>query len=162
MAVDPAVLAARWRRLDQAVAGARLAEQAGDYAMQDAVAAALNEVYDLWEAWHTTARLTRHQQDDAVMGDADGETTAALVYARGGKTHDGLEFSELLGYGLGRYGKGPYGASGWHWQPYADPRWSPRDAWYANRVEYQLVVPVLEAASRWLLARPELRQASIP
>ncbi len=159
MTVAADVLAPRWRRLDAKLVEVRAATQSSDAdSLPLAVADALDAVYDLWELWRSDAGLAVKDQDTAVSGDPDGETTAALVFARGGKTHDQQNFGLLLGYGRGRFGEGPYGASGWHWQPYADqtPRFSARNAWYASHLKYKQVLPTLEAASRWLRARPEL------
>jgi len=70
-------------------------------------------LYDLWEAWKKTAKLTKAVQDSIVTGDPAGETTAALTFARGGKTHDLIEFgaftdtfsdtfTRTMGSGVGR------------------------------------------------------------
>lgn len=153
------VRAARWRRLDSYLATVqRLGGQAG-HEVPDAIAPALDEMYGLWEAWHQSAGLNFEGQDRLVTGDPDAETTAALVFARGGKAHAGVEFGSLLGFGLGGFGEGPFGAGGWHWQPYSDPtsRYAKRNGWYAQHVAWQPVAPVLDAACRWLRNLPGVR-----
>ena len=57
----------------------------------DAVAGALDALYDLWEAWRSArtgpgVSLKVVDDDRAVSGEPDGETAAALVFGRGGKT----------------------------------------------------------------------------
>jgi hypothetical protein len=51
----------------------------------DAVAGALDALYDLWEYWRQAAGLTMNQAGVRLRGDADAETAAALVHARGAK-----------------------------------------------------------------------------
>lgn len=48
--------------------------------MPDAVARALEALYDIWEYWQKSVGLTISQQDGVVTGDADGETAAGLVF----------------------------------------------------------------------------------
>jgi hypothetical protein len=153
-------LARRLQRLDARLADVQAGVECRDPNLVPiAVADSLDALYDLWELWRSERSLQGTKaQDAAVAGDPAGELTAALVLARGGKSHGRKNFGLLLGYGLGAYGEGPYGADGWYWQPYVDqnPRYATRNAWYANRLEYRQVLPTLEAASRWLCSRPEL------
>jgi hypothetical protein len=53
--------------------------------VSNAVAGALDALYDLWEYWRQSVALTMDQADERLRGDVDGETTAALVHARGAK-----------------------------------------------------------------------------
>ena len=86
----------------------------------DAVAAALDELYDLWELWTSTKFIIkRAEQNDAVRAKVDGETAAALVHARGGKTHDYLEFGDFTDTIAGHLYE-HWGC--WRWQPYSDAR----------------------------------------
>ncbi|MHB2022130.1 MAG: hypothetical protein ACYCO3_02175 [Mycobacteriales bacterium] len=124
--------------------------------MPDAVERALEALYDIWEYWQKSVGLTLSQQDGVVTGDADGETAAGLVFARGGKTHDFVEFGELSDAYRDTY-YDHYGS--WRWQPYSDPRerYSQRNASYARHVEGHEVLPPLQAAIRWLTHQPQLR-----
>ena len=61
----------------------------------NAVAGVLDALYELVEYWQQAASLTMRQADDLVSTDVDGETTAALVRARGVKTHSFVEFGTL-------------------------------------------------------------------
>jgi hypothetical protein len=89
-------LIAKRRRLDTRVGEVCAALQSSDrIGVPDAVAGALDALYDLWEYWQQQASLTMTQADARVRGDVDGETTAALVHARGAKTHVHEEFGHL-------------------------------------------------------------------
>jgi hypothetical protein len=125
------------------------------------VARALGALYDLWEFWAPRAALPpvkgkTAQQDAAVYGDDDGKTAAALVHARGSLTHVHAEFGSLTdtvsATVLSHLGC-------WRWQEHSDVRHAAladREAWYAAHVQDREVLPPLEAAVRWLRARPEL------
>jgi hypothetical protein len=81
-------LIARRRRLETRVEEVRAALDGTDKTgVPDAVAGALDALYDLWEYWLQRAALVMNQADGRVRGDVDGETAAALVHARGVKTH---------------------------------------------------------------------------
>jgi hypothetical protein len=89
-------LIARRRRLDTRVKEVQAALDGTDKAgVPDAVAGALDALYDLWEYWQQSAGLTMNQADERLQGDVDGETAAALVHARGAKTHVLEEFGHL-------------------------------------------------------------------
>jgi hypothetical protein len=89
-------LIARRRRLDTRVKEVRAALDGTDKTgVPDAVAGALDALYDLWEYSQQHAALTMNQADARVRGDADGETAAALVHTRGAKTHVLEEFGRL-------------------------------------------------------------------
>lgn len=152
---------ARWRRVDAAMAEVALAVNSPDPSRcPDAVARVLDALYDLWELWKSTSSLTRKAQDVAVRGDFDGETAAALVHARGAKTHTHVEFGDFTDRIAERF----YDHFGcWCWQAYSDPRavFSQRDSWYETHVANQEVLPPLEAAVRWMehvLPRPPRTQ----
>ncbi len=74
-----------------------MADAAKDH-QRHTVDAALNAMYALWEVWRQRAQLSTTGQDRAVSGSADGETAAALVFARGGQIHKlvGLESAWVL------------------------------------------------------------------
>ena len=149
-------LSARWRRLDRNVAGVRAAVGSADPdRCPDAVAAALDALYDLWEFWAARLALTFRQENDTVRGDASAETAAALVHARGAKSHTYVEFGEFTDTYAERY-YDHYGC--WRWQAHSDPdeRFAERDRWYGVHVAGHEVVPPLEAAVSWMRARPEL------
>jgi hypothetical protein len=66
------------------------------------------------------------QADQRVRGDPDGETAAALVHARGAKTHILEDFGRLTDTYGDAY-RAYYGV--WRWQDYSDPRarFAPRE-----------------------------------
>lgn len=159
MVIAADALSARWRRFDAALAAVREAHTARDAApMVDAVAGALEALYGLWEAWRLEAGLTFAAQNTAAEVDDQGRTTAALVYARGGQTHRLIDFGEMVPGAV--FGQAVFGAAffgfAWRWQAFADPRWAPRDAWYAALVAGAPVLDPLDSAGRWLRRRPEL------
>jgi hypothetical protein len=150
-------LIARRRRLGTRVEEVRAALDDTDKTwVPDAVAGALDALYDLWEYWQQRAALTMNQAEQRVRGDTAGEAAAALVHARGAKTHVLEEFGRLTDtYGAAyRY---YYGV--WRWQDYSDPRprFAAGDGWYAHHVARQEVLPPLEAALRWMSIQPELQ-----
>lgn len=122
----------------------------------DAVAGALDALYDLWEYWQQRAGLTANQADGRVRSDVDGETTAALVHARGAKTHVFEDFGELTDTYSDTY-RDYYGV--WRWQDYSDPRarFASRDGWFARHVAHEEILPSLEAALQWTSIQPELQ-----
>lgn len=148
-------LSARWRRFRSDVDAVREAVDAADVRdRQDAVARALNSLYELWEFWRTTSGIeSLKDQDGAVRGDVEGELTAALVHARGSKTHGLIEFP---GRDLGAYAGGGYAAgygTVWSWEAHSDPdspRYRQRDAWYALHVAGRDVDSTFRTAERWL------------
>jgi hypothetical protein len=114
----PEAIELRRRRFADDVESVRqaLLQNDSDNAVPDALSRALGALYDAWEAWRITSGVGRRfaTQDEEVKGNVDGETAAALAFARGGQTHQLIEFGRLLGFGLGVYGEGRYGADGWH------------------------------------------------
>jgi len=38
----------------------------------------------------------------------------------------------------------------WRWQPYSEPKYAQRNAWYNERVVAREVAPPLQAAARWM------------
>ncbi len=157
-ASETEALTARWRRLEHGLDEVRAAVNSPDpHRCPDAVARTLGALYDLWEFWARLAPLRKQPaQDAAVSGDDDGETAAALVHARGSATHVRAEFGNLTPTYSEVY-RPFYGC--WRWQEHSDVRHAglaDRDAWYAAHVQDREVLPPLEAAARWLRARPEL------
>ena len=150
-------LAARWRRLVASVDRVREAVDSPDpHRCPDAVAATLNDLYDLWEFWSEKAGLTAAGEDAAVQGDTPGEVTAALVHARGAKSHALIEFGHFTDTYAATYFS-HYGC--WRWQSFSDPnpRFAKRNAWYAAHIAQSEVLPVFDAALTWLHQQPELR-----
>jgi hypothetical protein len=150
-------LIARRRRLDTRVEEVQAAVDGTDKAgVPDAVAGALDALYDLWEYWQQSAGLTMNQADERLQGDVDGETAAALVHSRGAKTHVLEEFGHLTDTYGDTY-RDYYGV--WRWQDYSDPRprFATRDGWYARHVAREEVSAPLEAALRWISTQPELQ-----
>lgn len=150
-------LIARRRRLESRVSEVRAALNSSDRSgVPDAVAGALDALYDLWEYWRQRAGLTMNQADARVRGDAAGETAAALVHARGGKTHVHEEFGCLTDTYGDAY-RAYYGV--WRWQDYSDPRsrFAVRDGWYSSHVAREEVLPPMEAALHWMSIQPELQ-----
>ena len=89
-------LAAGWRRLVASVDRVQEAVDSPDpHRCPDAVAATLDDLYDIWEFWSEKAGLTAAGADAAVQGDTPGEVTAALVHARGAKSHALIEFGHF-------------------------------------------------------------------
>jgi hypothetical protein len=150
-------LIARRRRLDTRVKEVQAALDGTDKAgVPDAVAGALDALYDLWEYWQQSAGPTMNQADERLQGDVDGETAAALVHSRGAKTHVLEEFGHLTDTYGDTY-RDYYGV--WRWQDYSDPRprFATRDGWYARHVAREEVLAPLEAALRWISTQPELQ-----
>jgi hypothetical protein len=150
-------LIARRRRFDSRVEDVRAAlDDADKTRVPDAVAGALDALYDLWEYWQQRAAFTMNQADDRVRGDTAGETSAALVHARGAKTHVLEEFGRLTDTYGDTY-RDYYGV--WRWQDYTDPRprFATRDRWYARHVARHEVLLPLEEALRWMSVQPELQ-----
>jgi hypothetical protein len=151
---DP--LVARRRRLDNRVKEVHAALSSVEKStVPDAVAGALDALYDLWEYWQQRAGLTTNQADARVRSDVDGETTAALVHARGAKTHVFEDFGELTDSYSDTY-RDYYGV--WRWQDYSDPRarFASRDGWFARHVAHEEILPPL-AALQWTSIQPELQ-----
>ena len=147
-------LAPRRRRFSDRLAKVEAAASSTDpHAFPDAVAGGLDALYDLWEFWSKVAGLNMRSEDAAVSGDADGEVAAALVHARGSKSHALVEFGDLTNTYAERY-YDHYGC--WRWQAHTDPRFPRRDRWYRMHVANQEVSTPLAAAARWLRARQEL------
>jgi hypothetical protein len=161
-ASETEALTARWRRLEHGLDEVRAAVNSPDpHRCPDAVARALCALYDLWEFWATRAPLPpvkgkTAQQDAVVSGDDDGETTAALVHARGSLTHVHAEFGAFTD----TFAATVFSHFGcWRWQEHSDVRHAAlaqRDRWYGKHVKDREVLPPLEAAARWMRARPEL------
>jgi hypothetical protein len=150
-------LIARRRRLESRVNEVRAALESSDRSgVADAIAGALDALYDLWEYWQKRAGLTMNQADARVRGDVDGETAAAPVHARGAKTHVYQEFGCLTDTYGDAY-RAYYGV--WRWQDYPDPRsrFAARDRWYASHVAREEVLPPIEAALDWMSIQPELQ-----
>lgn len=150
-------LASRLRRLEAAVQEVETSIDRADLdRCPDAVAIALDTLYDLWEAWKKTAKLTKAVQDSIVTGDPAGETTAALTFARGGKTHDLIEFGAFTDTFSDTF-YSHYGV--WRWQAYSDerPEYARRVEWYATRVCGEEVLPPFRRALACLRERPEFQ-----
>lgn len=147
----------RWRRLRDGVQAVRdaVGGAADGDAVPDAVARALDALYDLMEVVKQRGDYTNEDLDNLAAGDVGGETTFALVCARGAKTHALVDFGDLHTFGSHAFGEGPYGG-GWAWQEFSDPKFCLRSDWYARRVQGHLVLGPLEVAVAWLLQRPEI------
>ena len=112
--------------------------------MRDAVNAALHQLYELWEYWYLYAKASRPgTTDDLARGDPDGETAAALVYARGATAH--RVFQEHGDF-TDTYAKEFYDHYGcWRWEHFSDPKYAERDAWYKVHVAGREVIEPFEA-----------------
>jgi hypothetical protein len=150
---DP--LTAKWRRFDVGVDRMRSAVGAAHSdEMHDAVNAALNALYELWEYWRANAPPRSNGDDAFVRGDIYGETTAALVYARGAQYHRVFqEHGDLTGTYSDTY-YDHYGS--WLWEHFSDPKYPVREGWYKAHVAGHEVVEPFKAARQWLSAQPEL------
>jgi hypothetical protein len=114
-------LTAKWRRFNDGVDRARSAlSSAESDEMHDSVNAALNALYELWEYWREHAPPRPGGDDAFVRADTDAETTAALVYARGGQTHRVFqEHGDLTDAYTDTY-YDYYGS--WRWGAFSDPK----------------------------------------
>ena len=150
-------LAACWHRVDAAVQRVRDGvNSAHPYECPSAVADTLDALYDLWDLWCTEAALKSWKaQDECVKGDASGETAAALMFARGSKTHAFVTFGDLTDTFTDTFND-LFGC--WRWQPYSDklPKYASRNDWFGARVSGREVLPPLVDAIRWFRRRPEL------
>jgi len=150
---DP--LRAKWRRFNAGVDRVRSAlSSPNSDDMHDAVNAALNALYELWEYWRANAPSMPGGADTFMHGDTDGETTAALVYARGAQYHRVFqEHGDLTDAYTDTY-YDHYGS--WRWRRLSDPKYPVRESWYKAHVEKREVIEPFESALRWLSAQPEL------
>lgn len=151
------VLTATGRRLNEQVE--RIGASVNDPSPEtcpDAVAYALGDLSDLWETWSSARDLRKFpQQERAVEGIAEGETVAALVFARGAKSHEHVEFGDLTDSFSDHF----YDHFGvWRWGPCSDlrPSFLVRSDWYVLHVAGQETLPPFERALVWLRAQPEL------
>lgn len=136
---------------------ARAADVGSATEMPDAVVAVLHAMYDLWEVWRREAQLSRGAQNERAGRDGGGQTAAALISARGGTTHEPVDFARNEGFGRQPFGVTPFGG-GWYWQEYVDDREEVRAGWYASRVRWKPVLLPLEVAYEWLASQPEIDQ----
>jgi len=113
----------------------------------------MNEMWVYWCGKKTLGTLK--DQDNFVRGDVEGETAAALVHARGAKTHDPEEFGDLTDTYTDVYSD-LYGV--WRWQAYSrpDPKYKNRDQWYGQHVADEEILSPFDAAVRWMHRQPEL------
>ena len=128
------------------------------YECPSAVSDTLDALYDLWDLWCSEAALKSWKdQDDCVKGDESGETAAALMFARGGKTHAFVIFGELTDTFTDTF-RDILGC--WRWQQYSDkvPKFATRNDWFEVRVADREVLPPLEDAIGWFRRRPELQE----
>jgi hypothetical protein len=153
---DP--LAAKWRRFNDGVDRVRSALNAANSdEMHDTVNAALTALYELWEYWRAKAPPRPGRDDAFVRGDADGETTAALVYARGAQFHRVFqEHGDLTDAYTDTY-HDYYGS--WQWEHFSDPKYPTREGWYETHVAEREVIEPFKVAQRWLSAQPELSRS---
>ena len=150
----------RWRRLDAAVERLSQAAVESDTEVPDSTVLVLDALNHLWEVWIRVQGIHKRwpEQNDAVAGDAAGETAVALIFARGGITHDLVEPGQRLGFGQQPFGTSPFGLATWYWSPYSDQRdgYKRRSDWYAARVAGQEVRRPLEAAYQWFSDQPDI------
>lgn len=112
------VLDARWRRLDARVNDLRAGVDSADpHRCPDSVAGVLDALHDLWEFWALQTHFKHRGEDDWVRGRPEGELTAALVHARGGKSHAAVELGDFTdthsnSY-FSHYCQGPVGTAQW-------------------------------------------------
>ena len=154
------VLERRWRRLREDVRAVEEAVELDDVAeVMDAVESALDSLYRLTEGLklqqvRTASETPFHQ----AWGEAGGETTFGLVYARGHDLHKLIVLFDRHSFGSHGFGEGPFGG-GWAWVTDAKPDRSrkPRDEWYARHVANQLLPAPFTVALTWLdeTFRPE-------
>ena len=86
--------------------------------MPDAVAVALDALYDLWERWRRTGGFSNSQADDLVCSDHDGEMTLPWFMFVVPRRIQFVEFGSLTDTYSDTYFD-HYGA--WRWQAYSDP-----------------------------------------
>jgi hypothetical protein len=123
-----------------------------DDAMLRLIATALDSIYEVWATARklNEIRTGSKHLTDTTLTTSDEQTTAALVCARGFRTHQLASFGQTFAFGEGPFGAGPYGG-GWHWQPIpAGTDYRHRRAWYAQYVEYRTITPVLRVAEQFL------------
>lgn len=149
-------LTAKWRRFDKGVSRVHSALSATpSVEMHDAAGAALDALYELWEYWSAKAE-PKPNENAFVRGDTDGETTAALVYARGAGYHRVFqEHGDLTNTYSATY-HGYYGS--WRWEHFSDPKYPERERWYETHVAEREVIEPFKTARCWLSAQPELRR----
>ncbi|MFP7761869.1 hypothetical protein [Marisediminicola sp. LYQ85] len=110
----------------------------------------LHAVYDLHEALFTSRGIESTAGQDEVYGASRGEAAGALVFARGGRTHELVTFATRGGFGDLPYGMGPYGG-GWLWADYSSTQraFRQRSEWYRDRVRYRYLWDPLDEAWAW-------------
>lgn len=152
----PDALTGRWRRLEHTVEEARRAITSPNQDdCPDAVSRVLEDIYQMWEYWAHATGIRFNRQDAHIAGDADGETVAALIFARGGKTHACVEYRNLTDTFSDTFTE-LFGT--WRWQPLDlnQPRFETRHRWYTQRVASEEILPPLETAIKWFKAQPQL------
>jgi hypothetical protein len=122
--------------------------------MHDAVNAALNALYELWEYWRANAPSRPGGDDAFVRSDTDGEATAALVYARGAQHHRVFQEHGDLTDSYTDTFYDHYGC--WRWGSFSDPKYPVRESWYKAHVDRREVIEPFESARCWLSAQAEL------
>ena len=153
--VLPGSLAAQWHRMDLGIQRVRdTVNSPLPYDCPSAVADTLDALYDLWETWSGgQPKLSLLAQNALAEGNVSGETAAALVFARGDKTHKHIMFGELTDTFSDTF-HDHYGC--WRWQPYPSQEYAPRNKWYATRVSgHEALTPLVDAVT-WLREQPEL------
>jgi len=148
-------LAAQQHRLDLGIQRVRDSVNSPlPYDCPSAVADTLDALYDLWETWSGGgSKLSFRAQNARVEGNVSGETAAALVFARGDKTHMHIIFGELTDTFSDTF-RDHYGC--WRWQPHPSQEYAPRNKWYATRVSgHEALTPLVDAVT-WLREQPEL------
>lgn len=153
-------LAARWRRLRARLKALAAAENDSDPCRcPDEAVWALHSFNDLYQIWWEASKKPGKGPSEILAGDPAGETVRALIYVRGGATHNWLQ------YGPGAAMEDVYIDTytelytPWVWRPFVDTK-KPDDlaaSWYARDVAWHGVMEPFAIAVPWLEAQSALR-----
>jgi hypothetical protein len=149
--IDEATRRCQW--LSEAIIATEPLAFHDDEAMLRLIANALDSTYELWETARRLQEIRTGSKHltDSTLSTPEAQTTAALVFARGCRTHQLASFGRINGFGEGPFGEEPFGG-GWHWQPLPTGSDYPRRRhWYAQLVENRLITPVLRVGERFLV-----------
>lgn len=157
-------LVAKWRRFRANVTALNTAVGQPVLAtVQDTAAATLESLYGLWDTnWRRAGQKAIASQDKVVGGGPDGETCAALAWAREENLHASVEFGKIEDLYTDTY-RDIHCA--WVWQARAGPDvgiFAQRAAWYAQRCVMHDVHATFLAALRWFELQPELKEPETP
>lgn len=154
-------LAARWRRLRAQLEALDVSTGDDDrFRCPDQLVWTLHSLNDLFEIWRAeVVKQPGAKSDDLLEGDPAGETARALVYVRGGATHNWLEYRDRAAMEDVFIDTYTDLFTPWMWQPFVDTKKpNPRaEGWYARHIAGRGVMEPFLTALPWFEKQPVLR-----